>query len=118
VSFYSDLAADANALIVEFGAAASLTRVTPGVYDPATGTTTPTTQAFPCKLVVFPIEDKFKDGSLILVGDEQAFVSAVGLGDPIAGDTFPWRGSTYTVVKGEILAPAGAAVLYTLQVRK
>jgi hypothetical protein len=118
VSFYSDLAADANALIVEFGASASLARVTPGVYDPATGTTTPTEVVQPVRAVVFDYDRKAIDGTLILQGDKQAYMSAVGVTPPAAGDVLTWQGSPYNVIAVKPLAPAGVDTLHELQVRK
>jgi hypothetical protein len=119
MAFYDEVAADADALIAELGTTSTLTRTVPGGYDPDTGTTTgDVTTVYPCTLAVIPIADKFVDGTRILTGDQEAYMSAVGLGDPMPGDVVVWRGATYTTVKGEILAPAGTAVLYTLQLRK
>jgi hypothetical protein len=118
VSFYSDLAADANALIVEFGASASLARVTPGAYDPATGTTTPTETVQPVRAVVFDYDRAVIDGTLILQGDKQVYMSAVGVTPPTAGDILTWQGAPYNVIAVKPLAPAGVDTLHELQIRK
>ncbi len=119
MTFYSEVAAIAAELLAEFGAVSTLTRTTSGGYDPETGTVIePATTVYPCTLAVFPVEDRFIDGTAVLRGDQTAYVSAVGLGDPIPGDAVAWRGADYQVIRGEVLAPAGEAVLYTLQLRK
>ena len=38
MAFYDEMAAIADELLIEYGAPALLTRVTPGGYDPDTGT--------------------------------------------------------------------------------
>lgn len=117
--FYGEIAATADEILREFGAASTLTRTVPGTYDPATGGTTPdATTVYPCTMASFPIDDKWIDGTRILTGDEEAYLSVIGLGDPLPGDKIPWRGATYAVVNAKVLAPAGQAVLYTLQLRK
>ncbi len=56
--------------------------------------------------------------STILQGDQQAYLSAVGLTMPKAGDVLVWQGSDYQVIAAKELAPAGVNVLAELQVRK
>jgi hypothetical protein len=118
VSFYTDMAATANALIVEFGASASLARETPGAYDPATGTSTPTETVQPVRCCVFDYDRQAIDGTLILQGDKQVYMSAVGVTPPAAGDILTWQGAAYTVIAVKPLAPAGVDTLHTLQVRR
>lgn len=116
--FYDEIAATADEILAEFGATSVLTRIVPGVYDPATGTTTDVSTDFPCTMASFPIEDKWIDGTRVLAGDEEAYLSVIGLGDPLPGDKIVWRGATYSVVNAKVLAPSGQAVLYTLQLRR
>lgn len=119
MSFYDELAATAEELLAEFGAAATLSRSTPGAYDPATGTDTPATTTTQCRAAVFDYATRLVDGTLVRQGDRQAFVSVLGLTfEPQPSDTMLWGGVTYTVVRVTQTAPSGQAVLYELQVRR
>lgn len=114
---YDNSAATADSLIRKFGTSVSMSRVTPGAYNPETGQTATTTTTQTVLAVVIDYPQKFIDGTLIRQGDRKALVSAVGSTAPIAGDTFTWGGSPLVVVEAKTLGPAGTAVLYTLQVR-
>ncbi|AKJ28837.1 hypothetical protein [Caldimonas brevitalea] len=118
MSFYTEMAQTAQALLQEFGAAATISRQTPGEYDPAAGAPSVVDTSQNVAAAVFPYGDRFIDGTLILAGDQQAFVGAVGATEPQPGDTFLWAGTAYKVIKAKILGPAGSAVLYELQVRR
>lgn len=116
---YADMALTADELLAEFGAAATLTRTTAGQYDPETGTSTPestVTQAITA--VCIDYEAKFIDGTLIIRGDKQVFMSAKGVTPPAAGDKFTWPAAEYSVIAATPLAPAGIVLLYELQVRR
>jgi hypothetical protein len=116
-SFYDELAATAREVIADFGAAASLSqRVT--VYNPATGAGTVATTTVAVTCVVFDYERKFVDGTTILNGDKQCFMSVVAGAEPKAGDRLTWQGVSHAVVHVKKLAPAGISVLYELQVRQ
>lgn len=114
---YASVAAEAAAVLREFGATGTLTRTTPGTYDPATGKAATSTTTQTVTAVMFPYGDKFIDGTLILAGDRQAFIAAVGVTPPQAGDVLTWGGETFTVVKAKNLSPARVAVLFECQVR-
>lgn len=118
MSFYSDIASTADEILREFGSVATLTRVTPGTYDPATGTSTPTTAMVSVIAAVFDYDREAINGTLILQGDKQVFVSAIGATPaPAAGDIFTWQTVAYTVIAVKPLAPAGIDTLHELQVR-
>lgn len=116
---YARVRATVQRLLAKYGAKTTLT--TPGAqgeYDPGTGTTTPGAPTVDkVTAAVFPYADKFIDGTLILSGDEQAFLSAVGISEPKPGSVLAWRGKNYTTVRATVLGPAGVNVLYELQVR-
>jgi hypothetical protein len=118
VSFYSELASTADEILREFGSVGLLSRVTPGAYDPATGTSTPATTTVSVIAAVFDYDTAAADGSLILQGDKQVFMSAVGITPPAAGDILTWQTVAYTVIAVKPLAPAGVDTLHELQVRK
>lgn len=119
MSFYGELSIDADEIIKEFGGTTTLTKPGTPTYDPSTGETTATPTVLPCAAVVFPYEDRFIDGTLILQGDQQAYLSAIGLTVPVPGDVLAWGGVNYTVIRTKNLGPNGVTfVLYELQVRK
>lgn len=117
---YDNIAAVADELLAEFGQSCSLGSVTDGAYDPATGEAAPATTPYPITAAIFAYPQRFVDGTLIRTGDKRALVSPVGLTvDPKPGDTLTdAAGAAYQVVDAKPTAPAGATVLWTLQVRR
>lgn len=117
---YDDVAGVADELLVEYGQACVLGAVTTGAYDPATGETGTTNTPHSITAAIFNYPQKFIDGTLILTGDKKALASPVGLTvEPKPGDTFTdAAGVVHAVVNAKATAPAGTAVLWTLQVRK
>lgn len=115
---YAKTATTADRLLKRFGARVEMSRTVPGAYDPATGgpgagtTTTQTVTA-----AVFDYAQRYIDGTRILAGDRQCYLSAVGIFEPLQGDRFTWDSKSMVVVAAKNLAPAGLAVLYELQVR-
>lgn len=112
---YPATAATATRLLERFGAAAVIVRTTPGVYDPATGTATPTTADLPTTAAVFAYDQKYIDSTLIQQGDQLAYCAPAV--EPAQGDGFEWQGVTYTVVAVKPTSPAGVPVLYEAQLR-
>jgi len=109
----------ANQLITDFGGPAILTRKPPGTYDPNTSqaAVVPTTQNIIA--VTFPYPERLIDGTMIVVGDLQAFVSPNGVtDDPKPADKFTYFGKDYIVINVKDYKVAGVPVLYELQVRK
>lgn len=120
MTIYTRALATADRLIRKYGAETTLTTpaATDPTYDPATGISTPAAPTVDTvRAVVFPYADKYIDGTLILTGDEQAYISAQGIAEPKPGSVLLWRGKSYTTVRGKVLGPAGVNVLYELQVR-
>ena len=117
MSFYDDVAAEALAVLGEFGLSTSLRRVTTGVYDPGSGSAAPSTAVSAVTAAVFDFALKYIDGTKILAGDKKVLV-APGAAMPAVNDELLWQGEWWRVVSAETLAPAGTPVLYTLQVRK
>lgn len=120
---YTKTASTVTRLIERFGASATLTTVTPGTYDPSTGSGTgDNTTARTVRAAVFDFSGQqdgaqFLPGTMILAGDKQVYM-AVPTVAPQSGDTFLWDSVTYQVVAVKKLAPAGVAVLYELLVRR
>lgn len=116
---YAVMALTADELIAEFGAAATLSRTVAGGYDPETGISAPeSVDVQNITAVCIDFDAKFIDGSLIIRGDKQVFVSAQDVTPPAAGDKFTWQGAEYSVIAVTPLSPAGTVLLYELQVRK
>lgn len=117
---YDEIAATADELLAEFGQSCSLGSVTDGAYNPETGEASPASTTHPVTAAIFAYPQRFVDGTLIRVGDKRALVSPVGLTvDPKPGDTLTdAAGAVFQVIDAKPTAPAGAAVLWTLQVRK
>lgn len=112
---YSRTAATATSLLQRFGAACTLKRQTTGEYDPATGETPVTVTQLTTTAAVFAYDQKYIDGTVILQGDQRAYmVPAV---EPKQGDVLAWQGRDWQVVAVKPLAPAGAACLYEAQLR-
>ena len=114
---YLSLAATAQRLLQRFGSATTLTRSTPGEYDPDTAAAPITTAVQNVTAAVFPVEDRFVDGTLIFATDQQAYVSAVGVTEPKPGDVLAWNGADLTAVRCKNLGPSGVFVLYEMIVR-
>ena len=114
---YANTASTADRLLKRFGTTTQLTREEVGAYDPATGAAPVTTTEQDVTAAVFDYPQRYVDGTKILAGDRQCFLSAVGIFEPKQGDRFAWDGQSMVVVAVKKLAPAGLAVLYELQVR-
>lgn len=117
MAFYDEMAGTAAELLTEFGATSTLTRVTTGEYDPATGTAATTTETEDVKAAVFDYPAQLVDGLVIQRGDKRVIAEVKTL-VPQAVDKFTWQGEVYQIVNVKALAPAGVGVLNTLQVRK
>lgn len=119
MSFYTDLRATADALLIDKGAMLTFTRSAAGVYDPATGTAAVTLTDFTVTGAVFDYPDAAVNGTDILTGDKRVLVSAQNLTVvPTTGDYITIAGAKHSIIRIKRLAPAGVAVLYTLQARK
>lgn len=116
--FYDETAAIADEILKEFGAAVVLTRVTPGGYDPATGTTTgDVTTTWTGTGARFDYRQNEVDGTKIRQGDQRAYLSVVGIVNPQSGDKLTMGGTEFNVVESRPLQPALVAVLFDVQVR-
>lgn len=122
--FYARMAKTSNRLLLGKGQPVTLTHVVPGVYDPATGqiVNATTTQTGTGAVVEWGNRDI--DGSLILTTDKRLLLSPLNtagaaLTAPVLGDTVTdAAGKVYTLVDPlKILAPAGVAVLYDVNLR-
>lgn len=94
----------ATELINKYGKSITLTSVTTGTYNPATGSVTNTTSAVTVKAIVedYNYRDSgvgFTEG-LIKIGDKKFTVAAIDLSvAPKPGDTITLGSSTYSVIR-------------------
>lgn len=115
---YIASAATASRLLAKFGQVVTLSRGTPGVYDPVTGDTTGggvESQTASAVLLPYKLGDAFADGALVNVGDRKCLIEAAGLDwEPDALTTLTDAGGeAWQLERVETLAPAGTAVLHT-----
>ena len=114
---YAEVAADVLDALTEFGADVTITRVTVGTYDPATGANAVTTSTATVKGVVldFGAGTSMVGGNMVTAGDKRLLLEAAAA--PDMNDTFTANGKTYAPVSIGEVNPAGVAVLYDLHVR-
>lgn len=118
MSFYSELAENAQELLTEFGQPVTLTRATPGSYDPSTGATaSATSETYTVHACVFGYAQRDIDGQTVRVGDQVAYLPTIGAVLPRTGDTLTVGGTVFSVVAGRQINPAGTAVLFEAQLR-
>lgn len=115
---YISTARDAAALLAELGAPVTLTRITPGTYDPDTGTVASTTAAHTANGVKLDFEQRAIDGTNILQGDQRVYLDPLIAAAPQAGDKLTIGTEVFTVVASRPLSPAGVVVLHDIQVRR
>ena len=124
MTFYTRLQATANRLLKGKGQSITLTKITAGTYNPATGGFTgagTSTQA--AYGAIFDYGTKQIDGTLIKAGDKQLLLSAFktdgsALTAPVLGDTVSIGGVTYTLVEPlKEVNPAGTVVLFDVNLR-
>jgi hypothetical protein len=120
MSFYGDAQLVADSLLSEYGQQVTLTHNTAGVYDPTTGTVATTSSTELGHGVIFDYPARMSglsqaDGTLILQGDKQLLLSAVGITAPKVGDLALANGITYIIKNIKSLNPAGTVVMYECQ---
>ena len=118
---YSPLATTAATLLAQFGQTVTLTKVTPGAYDPVAGQYaegTTATQTASAVLLDYSMREagaSFADGSQVRVGDKKCLIEAAGLDWPPDESTTltDAGGVVWQIEKLRTLAPSGAALMYT-----
>lgn len=99
MTFYGEMQEMASELISEFGQQGTVTRVAPP--DPIEGGD-PVETAYPAKLVPMAYSAREIDGTNILAGDMQIYISSVGLAiEPKPGDLVTANGKTFRVINGD-----------------
>ena len=121
MAFYDEMAVMALEMITEFGQPVTISKTEPGEYDPETGGESPGTtieQTAQGILIDFTGQE-FQNNSLIKQGDKKLKIAAQGLEwVPDLLNKVIIQGRTWSIVPPlKEINPAGAPILYELQVR-
>lgn len=105
-------------LITKFGATITLTRVTEGVYDPSTGSTTNTETPE----TIIGVVDEYKSydfvNGLAVEGDKKVICACQDVAQPNLGDKLTVGGITYSILQIQSTTSGEQDALYTLQARR
>ncbi|MGT2493126.1 hypothetical protein ACU4GD_28100 [Cupriavidus basilensis] len=123
MTFYQEMAETADELLREYGKQRVLRRLTPGQYDPDTGTVTEAVEDFPGTAALFDFElqsagQAFAPGSLIQIGDKQCLLSPIGMPQPVIGNLLLDGAEVWQVMNVKTVNPAGTPVLHELHLRR
>lgn len=121
MTFYTALAADAHALLAEFGMSMTLTRPSSSAptYDAATSVATPVAPlTYSVTGAKFDYTTREIDGTLVQAGDQRVYLSTTGAVLPKPGDTLTIGSDVFRVLRAGAISPAGTDVLYDVQVRR
>lgn len=118
MSFYSNLSKTAATLLKQKGQLVTLRRITEGAYDAATGAATQTVTLYSGHGAVFAFPQREVDGDAVQRDDRKVLLSAsTTMPAPEVGDELLIGSVPYRVINASTVAPAGEAVMHTLQVR-
>lgn len=116
MSFYEGLQATAGRLMGTYGRSVTLKRVTPGAFNPTTGTfAAGTTANHPFSAVITDFETAEIDGTLIQVGDKK-LIGQPPI-EPVVGDTLEDGSKTYRVERLLETKPGPVSLIYELHLR-
>lgn len=118
MTFYTEIAADAKALLAEFGQDVTLVTTTHGSYDVDTGTTTDSTvtqSGLKAAITNYKISEK--DSTKIQESTNVIIIESVA--DPSVNSVVTNAASeVFTVIDFIKIAPSGEAVIYKMWVKK
>jgi len=118
MTFYSEIAAEAKALLAEFGQSITIVTTTQGTYDVNTGVASPDTIVTQTglKAVITKYKTGEIDGTKIQQGDCKVIVESATA--PTVNSVVTAANGTFTVIDVDQIAPSGETVIWKLQVRK
>lgn len=109
----------ARRILKRNGQLGSIKRTTSTGAGPASLTAgTDTTTTYPCRLAIFPIDQRDVDGELVKSGDWRAIVEAVDGVTPTTTDKLSCSEGDLTIVDPGKFSPAGIVTHYDMVVRK
>lgn len=120
MSFYSDLASDATALLREFGQAVTIVKKELGLLDITTGIAAPANYTYTDAIGVLVDFDYRNYGvgnsnQMISSSDKRLYMSTAT--EVMAADTVIVDGNSYRIVVIKVVNPAGTRVLYDLWIQ-
>jgi hypothetical protein len=119
MSFYAEMASVADELITEFGQTVTHKVQSGSAYNPDTGSTTVSYVDTSGKGCMIEFDKDLIDGTKVRVGDKLCLLSPIGITEPKDGDLLVIGSETWNIVPPvSVVAPAGIACLYQVQVRK
>lgn len=114
---YNEIAAGALESIAEAGQPITLLhKAPPGPFVPGQPVA-PTVLDYPGTGALFGYKQSDIDGTLIKHSDQRLLLAPQIDVEPKVGDAVAVSGKTYSVLRVEVVAPAGLVVLYKLQLR-
>jgi hypothetical protein len=118
-AFYTGLRDTAHRMLGDKGRTMTLHKVTPGTYDPSTGSAPITTTDYTCTGAEFDYPALLIDGTSIQYGDKKVLLSAQGLSaEPDVGDDITAGSTKRRIIASKAVAPSGTVVVWQLQVRR
>lgn len=119
MSFYSEMADVADELITEFGQTVTHKVQSGTAYDPDTGSSVVSYVDSAGHGCVVEFDKEVIDGTKVRIGDKLCLLSPIGVTEPKDGDLIVIGSETWNVVPPvSVVAPAGVACLYEVQLRK
>lgn len=120
MTIYSNARALAGRMLQQFGEQATLRRAVASVGgSPSIAGTSVAPETYPCRLAVFPIDQRDIDGTFIKAGDFRVMVAAEGLAiEPTTTDHVICSAGTLAIVDAGKFAPAGVVTHYRMVCRK
>ena len=116
---YAEIATTSAELLAEFGQEVTLRNVTPGVYNPATSSTSAPTETdvkYKGALFDFGAGQTMERGTLIQAGDKKLLLDPAAVVDP-QDRVLDAAGVVYSIISIGEIKPAGTRVLYNLHLR-
>lgn len=116
-----ELASGVVEVLAEIGKSITLRKINPGTYDPATGGTTGASTAdTTCRAVALNYSDKLVNGTTIIAGDRQCYISAASLGAvvPAVGDLVILADGTFIVLDPGRVELQDTSVVWKCQIRR
>lgn len=122
MGFYQQKQATVDRMLKAYGQVVTMRRVVKA-FNAATGVSTPTNTDFPANGCVFEYAQREIDGTDILEGDMQLYLSPLQTSGaasylPLPSDIAVIQGVIWKVVRSKNLNPAGIDVMYECQIRK
>jgi hypothetical protein len=119
MSFYTEMALVADDLIIEFGQSVTHRVQSGTTYDPDTGSSTISYVDSVGHGCMVEFDKDVIDGTKVRIGDKLCLLSPISVNEPKDGDLLVMSGETWNVVPPvSVVAPAGIACLYEVQLRK